>query len=265
MSTIAVLIPSYKPAEYIEKCLESLEFQTLAKQNFIVYIALNGPKDHYQDYLLEILSKFSFQYKYYYLAESGVSKARNFLIENSVEPYITFIDDDDRVSERYLESLLAVVRENIMAISNIYNFEQIIEECKPNYIGQSFLELSDMEQSKFKSRKYFSSPCAKLLHRTMISSLRFDPKLSIGEDSLFMAQISKNIDAVKKADINACYYVYERSGSATRKKIDKKYEIKRVIYLVYQYGKMLFSFKYEKAFILSRIVATILHLKKIFR
>lgn len=265
MSNIAILIPSYKPSEYIEKCLDSIESQTLSKQYFTVYIALNGSKEHYEEYLLGILSRYTFQYKYYYLSKSGVSNARNFLIENSIEPYITFMDDDDCISEIYLESLLSVVNENDIAISNVYEFEYIVNEYKSNYIGKSFLKLQDVETSKFRSRKYFSSPWAKLIHRNIISTVRFDTRLSLGEDSLFMARISRNVCAIRKADFNACYFVYERAGSASRKNINRKLEVERILYLLSVYSRMLFSPRYNKAFILSRIIATIVHGKKLFK
>lgn len=265
MPKIAILIPSYKPGEYIERCLDSIESQTLAKQHFTVYIALNGPKEHYEEYLLEMLSRKTFHYKYYYLSESGVSNARNLLIDNSTEPYITFMDDDDCISEIYLESLLSVVSKDGIAISNVYEFEKETHEYKPNYIGQSFLKLHDVETSKFKSRKYFSSPWAKLMHRDIISTSRFDTTLSLGEDSLFMAQISKNVHSVRKANFDACYFVYERVGSASRKNIDRMAEVSRIYYLLSIYSKMLFSHGYNKVFILSRIMATVLHGKKLFR
>lgn len=259
MSNIAVLIPTYKPGRYIHRCLESLDNQTLAKDKFKVYIALNGPKEGFKSFIQSIIENMSFDYEFFYIEKAGVSNARNYLIENSTEQYITFIDDDDSVSPTYLESLLYAANTDIIGISIVYNFEHDIEERKPSYIGQSFIKLPAIEKSKFKSRKYYSSPCAKLIHRNIIGKTRFNSNLSIGEDSLFMAELSNKVASVRKASIHACYYVYERQGSTTRRPLNKSDELKRILYLLKKFSRLLFLPGYSTPFILSRIVATLLH------
>ncbi|MEN5251946.1 glycosyltransferase family A protein [Alcaligenes aquatilis] len=263
MSKISVLIPTYRPGEYISACLNSINLQTLGKECFKVYIALNGSDDNFLLYLKGILKEVCFEYELFNLPESGVSRARNFLIENSKEDYVAFIDDDDLISETYLEGLLGKSSEVSMGVANSYNFETDLSSLKKNYIGKCFEGLSRVTSSKYKSRKYFSSPCAKLIHRNMIGEVRFDENLQVGEDSLFMAKISNKVKDVVKTDKDACYYVYEREGSATRRKINKKNEIDRIFYLLLEYVRMLFSMKYDVFFIFSRIVATLIHGKKI--
>jgi len=264
MNKVAVLIPSYKPKEYFEQCLMSLENQILDKHKFTVYIALNGPKDEYEKFVFELLKKVSFEYQYIYLEQAGVSNARNKLIDLSSEEYIVFIDDDDLVSEHYLENLLSVSTDKFMAIANIYNFEKDINNLKENYIGKTFDFLDDTETSKYKIRKYFSSPVAKMIHRSMIQDIKFDEKVSRGEDSLFMAMISKNVLGIQKTNKDTNYYVYEREGSATRKKVKRSKELKTLFYLTHQYTKLFFKKDYEKLFILTRIVATLRKILKIF-
>ena len=97
----------------------------------------------------------------------------------------------------------------------------------------------------------------------MIGNVRFDPNVAKGEDSLFMALISPNIEAVNKTTSQACYYVYERIGSATRKQIKKRSEIKTLSYLFTQYLKLFFDSKYEKLFIMTRLLATALKFLKL--
>ncbi|MDV2114809.1 glycosyltransferase [Alcaligenes faecalis] len=263
MSKISVLIPTHKPGGYISACLNSINCQTLGKESFKVYIALNGSEDCFFFYLKEVLEKSCFEFELFNLPESGVSMARNFLIENSKEDYIVFIDDDDVISENYLEGLLAKSSDEAMGIANSYNFESDLGDLKENYIGKCFERLPEVTCSKYKSRKYFSSPCAKLIHRNMIGETRFDENLKIGEDSLFMAKISNKIKRVVKADRDVCYYVYERMGSVTRRGVKKKNEINRILYLLREYLKMLFSMEYNLLFIVSRIVATLIHGKKL--
>lgn len=264
MPNIAVLIPTHKPGNYILSCLQSLDYQTLPKEKFKVYIALNGPKGNFEEFVFSALKSMSFDYEFFYISEAGVSNARNYLIDKSVEPYVTFIDDDDCISSIYLESLLSVSSIDTVGISNVYNFEKDMSERKSSYIGESFLKLSAVEKSKFKSRKYFSSPCAKLIHRDIIGSTRFNTKLAIGEDALFMAELSYKVHAVRKSLSEAIYYVYERPNSASRKKVKPLSELKRIFYLTFQYFKIFLQPRYDQVFILTRIAATLKFIKRVF-
>lgn len=264
MSLISILIPTYAPGDYVKNCFESIERQSLSKDLYYVYVALNGPHGEYEAFLKRLLSEFSFNWKFFYLTVPGVSNARNFLIDISNEEYIAFVDDDDVMSSNYLEELLRVSSSRSIGISNCFDFDTLGGPHYDNYIGRSFKSLDDVNRSKFKSRKYFSSPWAKLIHRSMVDNVRFDTSLSVGEDSLFMATISSGVYSLNKTDSSACYFVYNRIGSVTRRKINKFNEFSRVFYLLGKYSKMLFTSKYEKLFIVSRIVATIVHLRKLF-
>ena len=263
MKSVAILVPTYKPKDYFEKCLLAIESQTLSKDNFCVYIALNGQQLPYENFVLNVLSKMSFRYKYLHIPKTGVSNARNVLIEKSKEDFVVFLDDDDLLSENYFENLSNVTTNEYIGISNIRNFEKDVSYLKENYIGRIFKLLDDSETSKYKIRKYFSSVWGKMIHRNMIGDIRFDEKVSKGEDSLFMSMISKNVLGIRKTSDDTCYYVYERIGSATRKKTKISSEIKTIRYLTYQYLQLLFNKDYENVFILTRIVATLLKLLKI--
>lgn len=257
MKKLAILIPTYQPKEYFRRSLNSIENQTLSKNKFCVYIALNGPKKPYEDYIFDILKEMTFCCRYIYLEKSGVSNARNRLLDYSEEEFITFIDDDDVISKNYLEGLLDVSTKQYIGISNVYGFEFDIDNLKKNYIGCSYIKLEKFETSKFKIRKYFSSPWAKIIHREMIGDIRFDIKLKNDEDSLFMAMISKNITGIHKSNFETYYYVYERLNSASRKKRSLYDKVNTCRYLLKKYFSLLKMKEYNKVFILTRIAATL--------
>src|SRR5690554_2104952 len=90
---VSVLMPTYKPGQYLERCLKSLDAQSLSKLDFKVYIALNGLRGEFESFILDVLRACSFEYEFFYLEQAGVSHARNFLIDNSDEEFIVFVDD----------------------------------------------------------------------------------------------------------------------------------------------------------------------------
>lgn len=263
MSKVAVLIPTYKPEGYIVRCLQSLDEQSLDKSLFKVYLALNGSEPSHAEYLISVLSSVSFQHELFVLDKAGVSLARNFLIDNSIEDYIVFIDDDDFVSENYLNGLLNVADVDCMAVSNIRTYCPVSEDFKYSYRDDLYHTFCDNEKRHWKSRRYFSSVLAKMLHRTAICSVRQDVKLRIGEDSLFLAEISRNIKSVRKTQLSDFYAHNERPGSTTRTKQDRTEEIKRITYLLGRYSLLLLKPRYQRFFILTRIVATFRHLKRL--
>lgn len=265
---VAVLIPTYKPKDYFVRCLQSLDQQTLSKERFCVYIALNGSDEADAHYVQHVLTSpeyhFSFNYQFFVLEQAGVSHARNYLLDHTEEPYVVFVDDDDVLSANYLDNLLAVTSTKYMGISNTLSFDSSVETTRDNFIGITFNSLNAVERSKFKSRKYFSSPWAKMLHRSHINELRFDEKLKRNEDSFFMAELSKNIQGVKKTSSDTFYYVYERAGSASRSQVKFKEELAIQLYVYYKYFLLLFNPKYNQLFILTRIAATMKHIKRLF-
>ena len=264
MRKVAVLIPSYCPQNYVESCLESLSRQTLDVSSYVVYIALNGCRYPYEKYVKDLLNCHRFESHLFYVEEPGVSRARNFLIVISSEPYLCFVDDDDVLSDDYLESLLNVSTKDEIGVSDVRCFQSSLKEAMPNYIGNYYAKLPPEESSLLRARKYFSSPCAKLIHRTVVGDARFNPRLVKGEDALFMAEISPRVSKIKKASSAACYYIRQRPGSATRSKTSFLIEVQRICYLEFCYLKMLFSLKYQTSFIGTRLVATILQLRKVF-
>lgn len=265
MQLVAVIIPTYRPGTYFYECLNALNNQIIGKEYFKVYICLNGDKYPYILEVIKILKNVNFDYEFIYTTQVGVSNARNILLKISQEKYITFIDDDDIVSKNYLQELLQVTSINVMGISSVANFLVDTEKLSNNYIGTAFHVLHPIETSKFKSRKFFSSPWGKMLHRDMIGENLFDPNLSKGEDSLFMAVISPRIICVKKTSDGAIYFVRNRPGSATRKKGSLLQDFLGLNYVLFQYIKLLLRIDYDKKFILSRIAATLIKYPKMLK
>src|SRR5690606_1993735 len=154
LSKVSILIPTYKPKDYIIRCLQSIESQTLDKSLFKVYIALNGSDKPFEAYLQESLKGFCFQSELFFLELAGVSNARNFLIDHSREEFIVFVDDDDFISDSYLEELVKVSDAENMGIANVYNTSDSLDGIKESYIGKSFKKLDNITRSKYKARKY---------------------------------------------------------------------------------------------------------------
>ena len=89
--------------------------------------------------------------------------------------------------------------------------------------------------SLFRNRSFLAFPVAKIIHRNIIGNRRFNPKFKNGEDALFITSISDRIERIEFTSPNAIYYVRERIGSASRKKIPLKLLLKDSILLIITY------------------------------
>lgn len=260
---ISIIIPTYKPGSYLKDCLESINNQTMDKKCFEVIIVLNGVIKPYIEYIYSLTKMYDFNSVVIPTETPGVSNARNLGLSRTQGEYVCFIDDDDKISPSYLENLYSKATPNNIVASNVKAFYNNSNKTENDYIASAYKKLINKNSplSVFKGRKFMSSSCCKIISRRIIQDVRFDTNLKIGEDSVFMAKISKKVKSIVLSDSSAIYYRRLRAGSASRVKqpILKKCNI--VCKLLKKYTKMLTP-SYNIPFIATRIVATLLKLAR---
>lgn len=218
---ISVIIPTYAPKDYLWECLNSLEKQTLGKEEFEVIVVLNGDRQPYEDMIASKMAQYSFCHLLLYSTPKGVSNARNLGMRHAKGLYISFIDDDDWVSENYLESLLAnactdgIVEANVKVVN-----EQTMEVSDKHFLSSAYKRYDKTKASSlFANRSFFSSACCKLMPRQCIGNQQFDPHIKRGEDSNFMYGISWRVKHIHVTEPSCVYYVRRRHNSAGTRKI----------------------------------------------
>lgn len=260
---ISIIIPTYKPGSYLKDCLESINDQTMDKKCFEVIIVLNGVIKPYIEYIYSLTKMYDFNSVVIPTETPGVSNARNLGLSRTQGEYVCFIDDDDKISPSYLENLYSKATPNNIVASNVKAFYNNSNKTENDYIASAYKKLINKNSplSVFKGRKFMSSSCCKIISRRIIQDVRFDTNLKIGEDSVFMAKISKKVKSIVLSDSSAIYYRRLRAGSASRVKqpILKKCNI--VCKLLKKYTKMLTP-SYNIPFIATRIVAALLKLAR---
>lgn len=260
---ISIIIPTYKPGTYLKDCLDSINIQTINKKHFEVIIVLNGLIEPYFEYINELTKEYDFHTVVIATETSGVSNARNLGLSKAQGEYVCFIDDDDKISPTYLEDLYSKVSPNSIVASNVKSFYDDSDKLENDYIAASYEKNIHKKTplSVLEGRKFMSSSCCKIISREIIQDFRFDTNLKIGEDSVFMAKISKNVKSIILSDSNAIYYRRLRVGSASRVKQPLSKRCAIVCKLLKSYTKMLTS-SYNIPFIATRIVAALLKLAR---
>ena len=257
---ISVVIPTYKPGEYIWECLDSLEKQTFPKAHFEVIVVLNGCNEPYHTQLKEYISHSQVQYNLIQVDEGGVSNARNIAIDKAKGEYITFIDDDDFVSPSYLEELYENSSSDTIALCYPYAFNDgDMTQLAYRITEQYEKRVSYGIQAYWKNRKFFSGPCMKLIPMKYIQDRRFDRRFKNGEDCLFMFLISDAFKWTKFTSRNAIYYRRVRGNSANFRNRTLCDKMTNSVKLILEYFKIyIFNLnKYNFCFFLTRVLGAI--------
>lgn len=255
---ISVIIPSYRPKEYLYECLEALKNQTIDSNTFETILVLNGCKEPYYNQILSYIKGQSISnLRLLQTNVPGVSNARNMGIEVAEGEYITFVDDDDIVSPTYLEDLLVVSSPTCVGCANSYAFVNNVDDHQSNFLTTAYIKCKSQSYSQFAYRQYLSPPYVKLIHRSIIGDSRFPIDMKKSEDSVFCLLISPRIKDMRLASPDAIYYQRLREGSAMRKKESYWSIIKEHLYIEYKYLRVWIKnpFLYNLKFFLSRLAA----------
>lgn len=261
---ISVIIPTYKPKNYLWECLASLKNQTFSKEYFEVILVLNGCiepwKSQIESYIIHNMQ--GVNVNFVHTPQGGVSNARNIALDVAKGDYVTFIDDDDYVSSRFLEGLYEKAAKDTIVLCYPYGFY----DGKPEVQVQDYsvtiqYEKLAMKGKMFytKARKFFSGPCMKLIPMTYIHDRRYNPQFKNGEDSLFMFLISDQFRFVDFAGKDIRYYRRYRENSAftAPRKISSK--IYNTISVIQEYCIIYFKnpSAYNLTFFLTRIIGAL--------
>lgn len=259
---ISVVIPTYKPQDYVWTCLDSLYRQTLSKSDFEVIIVLNGCDEPWKTEILDYIGSNlgDMNVKFIHTDKGGVSHARNLGLQQALGKFVAFIDDDDYVSPDYLNEMYEVSSANVVTISKPKAFIDGVDgyisyKMEDVYRRRSMLGI----QSLNSARKFFSGPCMKLIPKRIIQNRQFDIRFRNGEDSLFMFLISDKIDKVNYASDKAIYYRRFRENSAVTTKRTFKERLVNSLSLIKEYSQIFFSAlgRYNFIFFITRILGAL--------
>lgn len=258
---ISVIIPTYKPREYLWECLGSLDRQTLPDDEYEVIVVLNGPQEPYDAQIREYISVHDgTRWKYICTATSGVSNARNLGLDEASGEYITFVDDDDILSPACLEGMLAVSAPDCVGLCHPQAFVDGKEGNVPYFLETDWHRLRStgavtVPVDFTRASRQFQGPCMKLIHRSVIGSRRFDIAFRNGEDSLFMFLISDRFSTVRLTPSDAIYFRRIRKNSLNSS-ITPLRRTRNSCRMMKAYLKMYFGNKnaYRRGFLVTRVL-----------
>lgn len=109
MPKVSIVVPIYNVEQYIEKCLTSLENQTL--QDIQIILVNDGSQDNSAEIAKKYVEKNPTKFLYVEKKNGGLSDARNFGMPYATGEYIAFLDSDDYVEPTLYEKMYQKAKE----------------------------------------------------------------------------------------------------------------------------------------------------------
>ena len=205
---VTIVIPAYNVAKYISKGIVSCLEQTY--RNLEVVIVDDGSTDNLTE-IVESYMKQDERIVFFKKANGGVSSARNKALSLAKGDYVLFLDGDDWLEEEtvsYLVSLKNQYPQHLIA-STLFSASMSssgtytkISYAHDGSTSESVVEKQDAIINF--GRKYrLQSACYKLYDMSIIRGhdIRFDEKISHGEDGLFVFDYLKKCSGLVYKDI----------------------------------------------------------------
>lgn len=187
--TVSVIVPVHDLVHYLDKTIKSILTQSYEDFELILV------DDHSQDGSRELIEYWQKQDErvtvYQLPRHGGVSKARNFGIDQAKGQYIAFVDGDDQILPDYLKTMADCMEEDMALVSVGYHWgswRPVAKNISSKY------EVLDRKRM-FRSVNTFGDPIGgyvwnKLFRKAVLDQqeLRFREDLKLGEDLWFTAE-----------------------------------------------------------------------------
>ena len=217
MSKISVIVPVFKVEAYLPRCIDSILKQTFS--DFRLILVDDGSPDKCPE-ICDKYAELDNRVVVIHKKNEGLSAARNsgidFVFEKNCSDWISFIDSDDWIHEKFLETLFNAVSENNVPIASCC-WQRIDEEkdaIQPEDFSSTLISPSEDYKSRRNNYDVDTYAWRFLYHKDLFKNIRYPvgkhwEDLSTTYKLLFQADKVAHTSAV-------LYYYFARNDSIAR-------------------------------------------------
>lgn len=251
---LSVIVPVYNAEQYLRRCVDSILDATifLGGEKSEIILIDDGSRDDSSRICNELAEK-NREIKVFHISNQGVSKARNYGIENSRGKYIAFVDADDYIEKNMYKIMIAQMESDSTLDVGV---------CLWNFIDQNGKKVVNKENISFSAygkqtgRDFLKhiyddsytngivvSPWNKIFKRECIVKHKMVGRYA--EDDYLMSKVFSNDDC-RIVVIKEILYNYCENDDQMTKKEDN---INKLFFLdVLKERELLFSYSDELVF-----------------
>lgn len=216
MELITIIVPIYNVEKYLRRCLNSILNQTY--KNLEIILVDDGSPDNCGKICDEYKTKDS-RIKVIHKENGGLSSARNSGLDVATGKYISFIDSDDFVSDKYIEKLYDSLRKSksLLAMCNYLSFDEDTYDKVLKVKNSDNFEVKLLTKIEAQKKLYsvesttYVVSWAKLYDKSLFNNIRF-PEGKINEDCFITYLIFEKANIITFMDI-PLYFYYQNPKS----------------------------------------------------
>lgn len=216
---ISIIVPVYNVEDYLRQCLDSIIAQTFTDWECLLID--DGSPDKSGSICDEYAEKDS-RFRVFHTPNGGVSSARNLGLDNARGEWITFIDADDLISNNYFKTIDNCVVDIIFTKSE--KFFSNSKKCETLF-SMPLRQIIGLEECKKVLSEYipyhvFKTPWGKFIKRNLIGDTRFELGQKLGEDTVFIYKLYKDVASIKFDDQGTYYWRIADVPDTVKYKLD---------------------------------------------
>lgn len=207
MSKASIVIPVYNAEKTLSYCLDSVLNQTY--QDFEIILVNDGSTDNSQKIIEKYKKRYPSKIKSYTQKNSGIATTRNNGIKYSSGKYIFFMDNDDYIDEKYIETFVTAI-ENFDVDMVVGGYQRIDLDRNKILFKRDAL---DSNWTKY----MILAPWARVYKKESLikNNLRF-LDINIGED-IYMNVLANLKLKVKTINYNGYRWVFNKTSVSNSK------------------------------------------------
>lgn len=200
---LSIIVPVFNTEKYLSKCLDSIINAKL--ENTEIIIINDGSTDNSE----KIIKKYQIKYddiKYIKKINGGLASVKNLGIKEAKGKYISFIDSDDSINEKFYKEAKKYLDDGYDIIT--YDFNNITKENKKSITEAKSSIYNGIEENKgVFYTSIMPSSCNKIVRRSLfIDNELYFPEGILYEDLATTPLLFINANKIKY--LNKPYYNY---------------------------------------------------------
>ena len=211
---ISVIVPVWNVEEFLDECLESIAVQTYG--DFEVVMDDDGSTDRSGEICRQWVERDN-RYRLIQKENGGLSSARNAGLEVAKGEYVTFVDSDDVIHPKYLETLMELAKRKEYFITGVgflrFSDDIPLVNCVMTE-KYHYLPYDALTEMLYQNGHMINSAWGKLFRRELIEGIWFKEGI-LYEDLEWMARVLEKMPKSKRVGLcDAPLYFYrKRDGS----------------------------------------------------
>lgn len=215
---VSIIVPVYNTEKYLQQCLTSIINQTLCE--FEVIVVDDGSKDASPRIIQSYMKKYPNLIYGIFQENKGQSSARNLALRQAKGEYVAFVDSDDFIGPKFLETLYEVAS-NKCSDMVICNYTKVTESgVKIKTFEANFT------QEGVRIPSYIS--CNRLIRKELLDKYQiYYEEGVICEDIPFILKVeavAQNVEIISTAD----YFYRTNPKSTTSSYRRKRYRMEQL-------------------------------------